>query len=64
MSLFAQLPRSRNSQTTAALSRVSIIGTVEPLVDKEALRQLSFAFTLVHAYAEQIVDSPKVPSSL
>lgn len=59
VSLFAQLPRSRNSQTTAALSRVSIIGKVEPLVEKDELRQLSFAFTLVHPYAEQIVDSPK-----
>ena len=58
VSLFAQLPRSQSTQTAAALSRVTIIGSVTDVPDKE-LNALKFAFTLVHAYSEQIVDSPK-----
>jgi hypothetical protein len=60
VSLFAQLPRSQSTQTTAALSRVTVIGKVEPIEDPNTLQPLRFAFTLVHPYAEQIVDSPKV----
>ena len=58
VSLFAQLPRSQSAQATAALSRVTVMGTVEA-VPAEALGPIKLAFTLVHQYAEQIVDSPK-----
>jgi len=60
VSLFAQLPRSTSStsQTAAALSRVTIMGEIES-VPKEDMSTLKLAFTLVHTYAEQIVDSPK-----
>lgn len=57
VSLFAQLPR-QNSQAAAALSRVTVMGKVESVPDDE-LSALSLAFTLIHQYAEQIVDSPK-----
>jgi putative heme iron utilization protein len=58
VSLFCQLPRSHTSQTTAALSRVTVMGNVED-VPKEELSLLKLAFTLIHPYSEQIVDSPK-----
>lgn len=57
VSLFSQLPRSPG-QTAAALSRVTVMGkVVEP--SQEELSALKFAFTLIHSYAEQIVDSPR-----
>ncbi len=60
VSLFAQLPRSQSTQTAAALSRVTIIGSVEEIPDNtEELNPLKFAFTIIHSYAEQIADSPK-----
>ena len=58
VSLFCQLPRSKQDQAAAALSRVTVIGKVENIKDEE-LSPLKLAFTLVHQYAEQIVDSPK-----
>lgn len=58
VSLFCQLPRSRQSQTTAALSRVTIMGTVHP-VPEEDLLATKMAFIIVHPYAEQIADSPR-----
>lgn len=57
VSLFSQLPRAPG-QTAAALSRVTVMGKiVEP--SQEELSALKFAFTLIHSYAEQIVDSPR-----
>ena len=58
VSLFCQLPRNHNTQTTAALSRVTVMGRVEPVPDYE-LPALQMAFTLIHPYSEQIVESPK-----
>lgn len=58
VSLFCQLPRSHTSQAAAALSRVTLMGTVVS-VPEEELSALKLAFTLVHQYAEQIADSPK-----
>jgi len=58
VSLFCQLPRSQSAQTLAALSRVTTIGKITP-VDPEELSALKLAFTLVHPYAEQLVESPK-----
>lgn len=58
VSLFAQLPRSQYGQAAAALSRVTLMGEVVP-VPPEELSAIKLAFTLVHQYAEQIVDSPK-----
>ena len=58
VSLFCQLPRSQSAQAAAALSRVTIVGTVEP-IPAEQLSPIKLAFTLVHQYAEQIADSPK-----
>lgn len=58
VSLFAQLPKAQTSQTAAALSRVTVMGEViEP--DAEELNSLKFAFTLIHPYSEQIIESPK-----
>eukprot|EP01038_Epipyxis_sp_PR26KG_P004308 gene4308-6105_t len=58
VSLFCQLPRSQQSQTTAALSRVTVMGKIQP-IEAEELPALKLAFTLIHRYSEQIVDSPK-----
>lgn len=58
VSLFCQLPRSQSAQAAAALSRVTIVGTVEP-IPAEQLSPIKLAFTLIHQYAEQIADSPK-----
>lgn len=58
VSLFCQLPRSQYGQSAAALSRVTVLGLVEP-VPAQDLSAIKLAFTLVHQYAEQIVDSPK-----
>lgn len=58
VSLFCQLPRSQSTQMTAALSRVTIMGNVEP-VPADQLNALKLAYTIVHPYAEQLVDSSK-----
>lgn len=58
MSLFCQLPRAEKTQTTAALSRVTVMGSVVPL-EPEQLSAMRLAFTLAHSYSEQIVDSTK-----
>jgi putative heme iron utilization protein len=58
VSLFCQLPRSQQSQTTAALSRVTIMGTVHKIPPEELL-PLKMGFIIVHPYAEQIADSPR-----
>jgi len=58
VSLFCQLPRSQTTQMTAALSRVTIMGTVEP-VPADQLNALRLAYTIVHPYSEQLVDSNK-----
>ena len=57
VSLFCMLPRGDES-TTAALSRVTLMGTVQNIPSDE-ITALKFAFILVHPYAEQIADSPK-----
>ena len=58
VSLFSQLPRSSSTDAAAALSRVTVMGeVVEP--NAEELSTLKFAFTLIHSYSEQIIDSPK-----
>eukprot|EP00596_Hydrurales_sp_CCMP1899_P001003 CAMPEP_0119043210 /NCGR_PEP_ID=MMETSP1177-20130426/19444_1 /TAXON_ID=2985 /ORGANISM="Ochromonas sp, Strain CCMP1899" /LENGTH=293 /DNA_ID=CAMNT_0007010861 /DNA_START=272 /DNA_END=1153 /DNA_ORIENTATION=- len=58
VSLFCQLPRSESAQAAAALSRVTLVGKVEP-IPVEELSTIKLAFTLIHQYAEQIADSPK-----
>jgi putative heme iron utilization protein len=58
VSLFCQLPRQLPHQATAALSRVTVMGHVAPVPDDEKAA-LQMAFTVVHPYAEQIVNSPK-----
>eukprot|EP01041_Mallomonas_annulata_P008001 gene8001-16378_t len=58
VSLFCQLPRSQSAQTLAALSRVTTSGKIVPVAPEE-LAALKLAFTLIHPYAEQIVESPK-----
>lgn len=58
VSLFVQLPRSHQQQTSAALSRVTVMGKVGKIPDDQ-ITALKMAFTIVHPYAEQIVDSSK-----
>ena len=74
VSLFCQLPRSHvqptavgtasatflKSTPSAALSRVTVMGTVSPIpLDNEDLSSFKLAFILSHPYSEQIVDSPR-----
>ncbi len=59
VSLFCQLPRSHNSQSAAALSRVTLMGTISPVPKDEHVDALKLAFSIIHPYAEQILDSPK-----
>jgi hypothetical protein len=58
VSLFAQLPRAQNTQAAAALSRVTIMGTVSPVEESDETA-LKLAFSVLHPYAEQILDSNK-----
>lgn len=58
VSMFCQLPRQVNNQASAALSRVTVMGHVTAVPDEE-LSALQLAFTIIHPYAEQIIDSPK-----
>lgn len=58
VSLFCQLPRQMPNQATAALSRVTVMGEVAPVPEEEKAA-LQMAFTVLHPYAEQIIDSPK-----
>ena len=55
---FHEYCRSQTSQSAAALSRVTIMGKVQDVPGDE-LTALKLAFTIIHQYAEQIVDSPK-----
>lgn len=57
VSLFCQIPRAE-AQSAASLSRVTVMGNVESVQDEE-LGTLKLAFTLLHQYADQIVDSPR-----
>jgi len=49
VSLFCQLPKTAG-QTSAALSRVTVMGKIEPCEDRDELAPLKLAFTLVHPY--------------
>ncbi len=55
VSLFAQLPRAQNTQAAAALSRVTIMGTVFPVEESDETA-LKLAFSVLHPCAEQITD--------
>ncbi len=57
LSLFCQLPRPDNSETSAALSRVTYIGSAEK-VKRDDLLALKLAFTLIHPHTEQLAESP------
>jgi len=66
-SLFLQMPRaaagvpSRDGAPlpSAALSRVTMLGRVVPITDKDELLQLKSAFTVQHEYSERLLDSPR-----
>lgn len=58
VSLFVQLPRSHQEQTSASLSRVTVMGTIDE-VPADQLTALKLAFAIVHPYSEQIVDSSR-----
>lgn len=59
VSLFCQAPSPQYyGQTGAALGRVTLSGDVEA-VDKKNSTPYKYAFSLVHPYTEEMVDSPK-----
>jgi putative heme iron utilization protein len=57
VSLFCQQPRLHLSQVAAAVSRVTLMGTIEE-VPRVELAALQMAFTLIHQHSEQNIDSP------
>lgn len=57
VSLFCQLPRPHNSESFAALSRVTFVGSAEK-VKRDDLLALKLAFTLIHPHTEQLAESP------
>ena len=58
VSLFVQMPRTGKESTSAALSRVTLIGRIVP-VEEEELSAIRTAYSIVHSYSERLVDSPK-----
>ncbi len=58
VSLFCQLPRSQSNQISAALSRVTLTGAIQPALTEE-LHTLRLAYSLIHPYSEQIIESNK-----
>lgn len=60
VSLFAQMPYDkRHGETSAAMSRVTISGTIVPVEDKDELFTLRTDYTVTHAYSMRLVESPK-----
>lgn len=59
VSLFIQLPKLPYGQTMAAVSRVTMMGTVQKICDDDVLNPIKFAFLLVHPHTEAIIDSSK-----
>lgn len=58
VSLFVQMPRTGKETTSAALSRVTLIGRIVP-VEQEELSAIRTAYSIVHSYSERLVESPK-----
>lgn len=56
VSLFCILPRTSNTQSSAGLSRVTFMGTVEPVPSADA-EVLKLAFSIIHPYTEQLTRS-------
>ncbi|CAM9463869.1 unnamed protein product [Chrysoparadoxa australica] len=59
VSLLVQTPKLVDSQVTAALSRVTMVGHIVEVDDDDELIQLKATFSLVHQYADQLVQSPQ-----
>ncbi len=58
VSLFVQMPKTGKESTSAALSRVTLIGRIVP-VEAEELPAIRTAYSIVHSYSERLVESPK-----
>lgn len=58
VSLFVQMPKTGKETTSAALSRVTLIGRIVP-VEEEELSAIRTAYSIVHSYSERLVESPK-----
>lgn len=58
VSLYIQLPTMPYTQTLAAISRVTILGNIEP-VPQDEQNAMKFAFLLIHPHTEGIIDSNK-----
>lgn len=58
VSLFCILPRTTNTQAHAGHSRVTFMGTVEPVPSQDA-EVLKLAFSIVHPHTEQLTSSQR-----
>jgi putative heme iron utilization protein len=59
VSLLCQTPTADSSQPQAAMSRVTLVGHIEEVIDDDELIQLKATFSLVHSYADQLAQSPR-----
>lgn len=59
-SMFIQMPADTSrGQTNAAMSRISLVGTVVPVDDADELFTIRTDYTVAHEYALRLVESPK-----
>jgi len=59
-SMFIQMPAdTTRGQTNAAMSRISLVGTVVPVDDADELFTIRTDYTVAHEYALRLVESPK-----
>jgi len=59
-SLFAQMPsKTGEGQPSAAMARVSVLGTVVPVADQDELFALRAAYSVAHGWATRLVESDK-----
>jgi putative heme iron utilization protein len=57
VSLFIQLPKLPYGQTMAAVSRVTMLGSIQKVCTDDSLNAIKFAFLLVHPHTEAIIGS-------
>mmetsp|Transcript_23986 Transcript_23986/g.42724 ORF Transcript_23986/g.42724 Transcript_23986/m.42724 type:complete len:339 (+) Transcript_23986:134-1150(+) len=59
--LYTQMPVDPNTgaQIKAAMPRVSLVGKVVPVTDKDEIFALRTAYSVAHTYADRLIESPK-----
>mmetsp|Transcript_12408 Transcript_12408/g.15996 ORF Transcript_12408/g.15996 Transcript_12408/m.15996 type:complete len:341 (-) Transcript_12408:250-1272(-) len=58
VSLFAQMPATTSiGQPSAAMSRVTLMGKIQPVDDKDEILSLRTLYSVTHSFAQCLVDS-------